>query len=189
MNDQLLSLARRSLPVAAAVLATALLSGCSALGALSTVGLLKAGSASLASAALERTPGRASDTVHHGDAPVSTVCIEFNRNAQLADLVPALQAELREQRVASRVYEPGTDLQTCEVWLRYVATIQWGIPPLSTQYRAYLSAASISLQKADGRLIASSHYRMDDALEISKWADTRHKLARVVKAVVTGFES
>lgn len=181
MNSPSLCRAR----TAVLLLAATQLSACSTLASLPSLALVKVSTG----AALEALPGRASNTVHHGDAPISSVCIEFNRNAQLADLVPALQAELREQRVASRVYEAGTDLQTCPVWLRYAATIEWDIPPLATRHRAYLSGAALSLQRADGRLMASSHYRLDEELGISKWADTRRKLARVVKAVITGFES
>ena len=171
----------------------ALLSGCAAVGSLAGLagglGLASSAAAPLSSAALARAPGQASNTVHHGDAPVRAVCIELNRNVPLADLVPALQAELREQRVTSRVYEAGTELLGCEVWLRYAASVAWAQPPFSERYRPYLSAASLSLRKADGTVMASSDYQLDEDMGLSRWADTRHKLARTVYALVTGFEN
>jgi hypothetical protein len=144
---------------------------------------------SAGSAALAYGPSEASQTVHHGEAPVSSLCIEYNRDAQAADLVPALQAELRELRVDSRVYEAGIMPPRCEVWLRYAASIQWGTPPLSSAYKSYLSAASLSLHRANGRLMASSSYELDERLGIGRWASTRSKLAPVVKALITGFSS
>jgi hypothetical protein len=164
------------------------LGACSVFSPMPAWELVKA-TGSAGSAALAYGPSEASQTVHHGDAPVSSLCIEYNRDAPAADLVPALQAELREHRVESRVYEAGTLPPRCEVWLRYVAAIQWGTPPLASGYRAYLSSAALSLHRANGRLMASSSYELDDRFGIGKWASTRSKLAPVVKALITGFES
>jgi len=164
------------------------LGGCSMLGPLQAWGLVKAADAA-SSAALARGPAKATNTVHHGDAPVSSLCIEYNRLAQLDDLVPALQIELREQGVSSRVYESGSGLQECRFWLRYAATIEWDVPPLGSSYRAYLSSAALSLHRANGSLMASSAYVVDSDYGVSKWSTTRRKLAPVVKAVITGFSS
>ncbi|WP_077034548.1 hypothetical protein [Pelomonas sp. KK5] len=166
-----------------------LLSACSVIGSITTAELLGSAAGPLTSAALGRAPGQASNTVHHGDAPVKAVCIEFNRSAPLADLVPALQAELRSQQVSSRVYEAGTELQGCPVWLRYAASIEWGKPPFSDNYRPYLSAATLSLRRADGVVMATSDYRLDEEMGVSRWADTRRKLSRTVYALLTGFEN
>ena len=172
--------------------AVAALGGCSVLSPAPTWELIKAGSG-VAGMALAYGPSSASQTVHHGDAVPARVCIEFNRDVQATELVPALLAELREHRVAGRVYEPGQGLPDCAVWLRYVASIQWGTPPLSSDYRAYLAAASLSLHRADGRLLASSSYLLDEGwgapLGMGRWSSTRSKLAPVVKALLTGFES
>ncbi len=165
-----------------------MLSGCSVLAPLQLLGLGKAADTAGA-AALAYAPARAINTVHHGDAPLQSVCIEYNRLAQLEDLVPALQLELSVQGVTSRVFENGSGQQDCQAWLRYAATIEWGVPPLGSTYRAYLSSAALSLHRADGSLMATSAYAVDADSGISKWSTTRRKLAPVVKAVITGFSS
>ena len=172
----------------ACCLSALVLSGCTLLAPLQVLGLVKAAD-SAGSVALNYAPAKAINTVHHGDAVPRSVCIEYNRTAQLEDLLPALQQELREQGVASRVYESGAGLQDCAIWLRYVATIEWGRPPLGDAYRAYLSSAALSLHRADGSLMSSSAYAVDPDLGTSKWSTTRRKLAPAVKAVITGFTS
>ena len=164
------------------------LAGCSLLSPAPTWELVKA-TGSATAHAIGRSPSHASDTVHYGDAPVKRLCIEFNRNAPLEDLVPAMQAELKGQGVDSRVYEPGTGQQQCAVWLRYVATIEWGVPPMASGYRANLSAASMSLHRADGTLLSTSSYVADENFGLARWAGTRNKIAPVVKALITGFQS
>ena len=163
--------------------------GCSALSPLPAWELVKGAGTATSTALATAAPAKASNTVHHGDAPVQTLCIEFNRNAPLEDLVPALQAELKGQGVDSRVYEAGTGLQQCGVWLRYVATIEWGVPPMASGYRANLSAASLSLHRADGTLLSSSSYVAEENFGLARWAGTRNKIAPVVKALITGFQS
>jgi hypothetical protein len=179
---------------AAALLAAGLLGGCSVFSPAPAWELLKAGSGA-AGAALAYVPGGAgaSQTVHHGAAVPEQVCIEFNRTVQAVDLLPALQAELREHRVGSRVYESGVNMPDCSVWLRYVASIEWGTPPMGSNYRPYLSAAALSLHGADGRLLATSAYLPEESwtapLALGRWSPTRSKLAPVVKALLTGFHS
>lgn len=167
-----------------------LLSACSVFSPLPAWELLKA-SAAATGTALAYAPGRAVDTVHHGDASPTSLCIEYRREVPLADLVPALQAELRELRITSRVYEAGGNASPdCQAWLRYEAAVQWDIPPLAGDYRPYLAAAALSLHGADGRLMGRSSYLLESSeFRSSKWASTRRKLAPVVKAVITGFES
>lgn len=164
------------------------LSGCSVMAPLQAWGLVKAADAA-GTTALAYAPGKAVNTVHHGEPPMSSLCIEYNRMTPLEDLVPSLQLELREQGVSSRVYEQGSGQQECRFWLRYSVTIEWGTPPLSSGYRAYLSSASLSLHHANGSLMASSAYAVDSDYGSSKWSTTRRKLAPVVKAVITGFTS
>lgn len=162
-----------------------LMSGCAPLQAW---GLIKAADAA-GTAAIAHAPGQAINTVHHGEPVMQSLCIEYNRTTPLEDLVPALQLELREQGVASRVYESGSGQQECRFWLRYAVTIEWGQPPLASGYRAYLSSAALSLHHANGSLMASSAYAVDSDYGLSKWSTTRRKLAPVVKAVITGFTS
>ena len=179
-------------PLAAVVMvhaAAMALGGCAVLSPVPAWELVKGAGAVTSTALATAAPARASNTVHHGDAPVRAVCIEFNRNAPLEDLVPALQVELKGQGVDSRVYEPGTGLQQCGVWLRYVATIEWGVPPMASGYRANLSAASLSLHRSDGTLLSTSSYVADENFGLARWAGTRNKIAPVVKALVTGFQS
>lgn len=170
------------------LLLAASLNGCAIVSPIPTWELIKAGG-SATSAALTTRPGRAQHTVHHGDAPVRELCIAFNRLAPVPDLVPALQAELRQQGVASRVYEAGVEPAACAHWLRYSASLDWGVPPLGKDYQPFLSSAALSLHKADGRLMASSSYAVDESFGLSRWASTRAKVAAVVKALITGFES
>jgi len=127
--------------------------------------------------------------VHHGDAPVTALCIAYQRGAPAPELVPALQAELRELRISSRVYESEPAMQPdCRFWLHYSVQLQWGTPPLASGYQPYVQSASLSLRRADGRLLSSSSYQLDERFGIGRWASTRSKLAPVVKALITGFE-
>ncbi len=160
------------------------LAGCSTLLPMATWELAKAGGLAALTAAQSPRPV---NTVHHGDAPVKAVCVEYNREMPLDELVPALQAELKTQGVDSRVYDAGTAPRACSYWLRYAGSIAWGIPPLGQEHRSYLSAAALSLHRADGRLMASSAYVGDSTA--TRWASTRKKIAPVVKALITGFET
>lgn len=172
-------------PAAALLSFAALLAlgGCSTVAPMAAWELLKVGS----SAAVAAQTPRPVNTVHHGDAPVKDVCVEYNRDLPLDELVPALQAELKAQGVQSRVYDAGAGPRSCGYWLRYVGSIEWGVPPLGQQHRAYLSSAALSLHSADGRFMASSAYVGDATL--ARWASTRKKIAPVVKALITGFET
>ncbi|MBV8035908.1 cell division protein FtsI [Roseateles sp.] len=173
----------RCLLPAALLCATLGMAGCSVLTPMVGWELVKTGGA----VALAYQPPGPSNTVHHGDAPVKDVCVEYNRDMPLDELVPALQAELRSQGVQSRVYDVGAGQRDCAHWLRYVGSIEWGIPPLGQEHRAYLSAAALSLHRADGRLLSSSAYVGDSGM--GRWASTRKKIAPVVKALITGFET
>ena len=178
-------------PVLRALVAAAalpLLGGCTLLSPWPTLELIK-GAGVATSTALAYAPVKATQTVHHGDAPVRGLCVEYNRDMPLDELVPALQAELKTLGVTSRVYEAGTGLQACQFWLRYVVSIEWAVPPLGREYRAYMSSAALSLHRADGTLMASSAYAADQDYGSGRWASTRRKIAPVVKAVITGFES
>lgn len=160
-----------------------LLQGCTTLAPMATWELLKFGG----SAAMAAQPPKPVNTVHHGDAPMKAVCVEYNRELPLDELVPALQAELKIQGVQSRVYDIGAGPRSCEYWVRYVGSIAWGVPPFSQGHRAYLSTAALSLHRADGQLLASSAYVGEDTL--ARWATTQKKIAPVVKALITGFTS
>jgi hypothetical protein len=163
--------------------ALASLGGCASLVPMAGWELLKFGGTT----AMAQQIPKPVNTVHHGDAPVKDVCVEYNRDMPLDELVPALQAELKTQGVESRVYDVGTGPRACAYWVRYVGSIEWGTPPLSQEHRAYLSSAALSLHRADGRLLSSSAYVGDSSG--ARWATTRKKIAPVVKALITGFET
>ena len=159
------------------------LSGCSVLPPLISLELVKAGSM----AALANQRPRPSGTVHHGDATVNKVCVEYNRDMPLDEMIPVLQAELKNQGVISRVYDVGSGQRDCAHWLQYVGSIEWGVPPFSSQPRPYISAVTLSLRRADGRLLSTSSIKTDSGPR--RWASTQAKLAPVVKALITGFET
>jgi hypothetical protein len=173
---------RRGLPAALLALSWSL-SGCSVFSPLPLWELTKA-TGSLAASAIAMGPSSASRTVVHPHAPVQRLCIEYNRDSQSAELVPALQAELAQRAISSRVYEPGSQVAHCEVWLRYSAAIEWGLPPMASNYKPYLEGATLALHDRDGRLLATSSYQLDGTLGLGRWADTRSKLAPVVTALL-----
>lgn len=167
----------------ASLLAALALSGCSTVGQMIGWELVKRGS----TAAITYQKPQAINTIHHGDASVREVCIQYNRELPLDELVSALQAELKEQGVRSRVYDVGMGLSTCAHWVRYVGSIEWGTPPFEQAPRLYLNTASFALHRADGRLLSTSSYASDSS--IGRWGSTRKKIAPVIKALITGFET
>jgi hypothetical protein len=164
------------------------LSGCSIVSPAPLWELAKA-TGSLASMAMATNPGESSNTVHHAHEPLKELCIEFNPQTQVADIVPALQIALRQHQIESRVYEGIVATEKCSVWLKYSAFIDWGQYPLSDRYRSYVSKAALTLQTARGQILSSSHYELDPLLGTSRWASTQDKLAPVVSALLTGIES
>lgn len=192
MSPRRLLPSRGGLTLCAAALATAVgLTGCSVFSPLPTIELIKA-SASAATVAIGQGPNKASNTVFQGNALPRRVCIEYNRSLAMPDFVPALMAELKMHEVSSRVFDvgvrPGDD--ECPAWLHYQGLQQWDKPPLSDQMRPYLAQASLSLHDAGGRLMSASSYQSEDAvMGLGKWGSTRNKLAPVVTALLTGFES
>lgn len=166
----------------------AVCTGCAVFSPVPAIELAKA-TATAASTAISYGPSHASNTVYHLHAPFQSLCIEYNRDSQVQDVLPALQAELRSLRIDSRVYDAGTAPETCAVWLRYAASMEWGVPPFASEHRAYLSAAVLALQASDGRILSTSQYDLDTVFGVGKWASTRSKISPVVVALVTGFEN
>ncbi|MBI3531362.1 MAG: cell division protein FtsI [Burkholderiales bacterium] len=164
------------------------LSGCSIVSPAPLWELAKA-TGSLASMAMATNPGESSNTVYHVHDPLKELCIEFNPQAQVADIVPALQIALRQHQIESRVYEGMVAAEKCSVWLKYSAFIDWGQYPLSDRYKPYVSKAALTLQTARGQILSSSHYELDPMLGTSRWASTQDKLAPVVSALLSGIES
>jgi hypothetical protein len=169
---------------AAAALAAACLSGCSIFSPLPLWELAKAGG-TLASQALQVTPSSATRTIYHEHPPITSVCIEYGRNSTSVEVVPALQSELRRHGVESRVYDSGVQVPDCAVWLRYTASIEWGLPPFSANYSPYLDSATLALHDRDGRLLAAASYELDTVMGLGRWAQTQAKLAPLVTALLT----
>ncbi len=172
------------LTVAAACLS---LAGCSIVSPEPVWEIAKA-TASVASLAISSAPGRASDTVRHFSGGFSDLCIAYDAQTQVSDIVPALQAELRAHNIDSRVYDVGMPADRCGVWLRYHAQIDWDRKPFDFSYRPYVTQAALSLRSSGGQLLASSHYALGDGFSQGKWATTRAKLGPVVTALLTGVE-
>jgi len=175
---------RHTLALAVASLS---LSGCAILSPVPLWELTKA-TGQLAFSSLQTEPGEASDTVYHTHARFTNLCIEYNPQAQTADVVPALQLALRAHQIDSRVYESAITAPPCPVWLRYSAQMEWGIPPYSERYQAYISQAALTLQTDRGQVLSSSRYSLGEGLLSSRWASTQDKLAPVVSALVTGVQ-
>ncbi|OYT87728.1 MAG: cell division protein FtsI [Burkholderiales bacterium PBB6] len=160
------------------------LGGCSVFSPVPLWELAKAGG-SLASSALSAAqPSTAVNTVRHPHALPRQVCIEFNRDSQSADLVPALQAELFSRGVPSRVYDAGSVVPDCTHWLRYQARIDWGVPPLGNSYRPFLESATLALSDPQGRLLATSSFQLEGLFSMGRWADSRAKLQPAVQALL-----
>lgn len=168
--------------------ASTLQAGCSIFSPLPLWELTKA-TGTVVGTAVPFGSAKASNTVFHDHAAFRSVCIEYNPQSALPDIVPALQRALRTRQVDSRVYIDTPSLEACSVWLRYTASIAWEIPPLGSDYSAYMKFASLSLQSATGRVLSTSQYELDGAFGVSKWLSTEKKLEPVVAALLTGFQN
>jgi len=158
---------------------------CSLVSPYPTIELIKASGAATSQAIMSR-PGVATNTVTHQHAQIKELCIEFNPQAQVADVVPALQNALHQLNVDSRVYDNVSAADKCPIWLRYNAFIDWDTPPFSDRYTPYVSTAALTLQNASGQVLASSNYVLTHGFERSKWASTQNKLGPVVAALING---
>jgi len=174
------------LPPVALAFGALTLSACSIVSPVPLWELAKA-TGGMATVSMQSGPGVAVNTVYHPHAPVTTLCIEFNPHTASADVIPALQMALRTHQIESRVYDEQSPISACAVWLRYSAQMAWDKRPLTENYQAYVSTASLTLQSAKGQVLSSSHYTVDPDYGRSKWATTHDKLAPVVAALVTGI--
>jgi hypothetical protein len=139
----------------------------------------------LASATLQSQPGTASHVVFHPHGAFSDLCIEYNPQTQVPDVLPALQAALQSHRIESRIYDSPIVGARCQVWLRYSAQMQWGRRWLTDDQRPYMSHAVLTLQSARGEVLSSSRYEISDMAR-SKWASTHDKLFATVTALISG---
>ena len=167
--------------------AAAALPGCSVLSPTPVFELAKASGAAVASM-ISTGPSSAKNTVYHEHRSLDTVCVEYNPLTPDPDIAPALQAELKDHEIDSRIYEAGGTPSSCHFRLTYTADIEWGTPPLASGYKSYIRDATLTLRDENGLVLSSSAYSLDGVFQMGKWAPSRSKLAPVVTALVTGFD-
>lgn len=170
------------------MLACLLQTACSIFTPVPLFELVKA-SGTAASTMIAVGPSKAKDTVYHIHPTFNTVCIEFNPQSQALDILPALQSELRLHQIESRIYEAGTASGICEIWLNYVAYVEWDIPPFTNNYKTYLTSTTLTLRSSTGKVLSKSSYALDPVYGMGKWSSIRSKVAPVVTALITGFEN
>ena len=167
--------------------AIVVLPGCSVFSPVPLVELAKAPGA-VAVSAISTGPSHSKNTVYHEHKTLDAVCVEYNPLTPDPDIAPALQAELRNHEIDSRIYEEGGAPTTCRYRITYTADIDWGTPPFGEGYKAYLRDATLTLRDENGTVLSSSAYALDGPFQMGKWATSRSKLAPVVTALVTGFD-
>ena len=177
----------RILVLAAAAVAAAALSGCSIVSPVPVLELVKATGA-VAVSAISTGPSHSKNTVYHEHKALDAVCVEYNPLTPDPDIAPALQAELRNHAIDSRIYEQGGVPPSCRFRVTYTADIEWGTPPFGDGYKSYLRDATLTLRDENGTVLSSSAYALDGPFQMGKWATSRSKLAPVVTALVTGFD-
>lgn len=128
-------------------------------------------------------PGAAQNAIAHPHSRIDNVCIQFNPDVGLADFVPAVQRELRDHSVDSRIYEPGMQPQDCAALLYYSAFLDWDQRTLDERYTAYLTFANMTLRTSDGRVLASANYESGQ-FGLDKWSSTRSKISGAVRALL-----
>jgi hypothetical protein len=183
----------RVLPMACMAIGCALQTGCSIFSPVPLWELAKSAGV-MASTAIPYAPSEASNTVYHLHPSFQKLCIEYNPDTAVSDVVPALQIELHKHQIESRVYEAGpltasTLSEECRVWLKYSAYIAWDVPPMGSVYQSYVTTAALTLRDSNGAVLSSSHYELGTGFGTSKWASTQRKLAPVVTALLTGFQN
>lgn len=161
------------------------LSACSVMSPSPALELIKATGAAV-SHAVAIGPSEASFVVHHGPQKLNDLCIEYNPDAQVADLLPAIQNELLIYNIHSRIYEAGSSTPSCQFWLKYQASMEWDTPLLGSEYRSYMTSAMLTIQHIDGHILASSGYDLGTGFKSGKWSGTQNKIKPVVYALITG---
>ena len=167
--------------------AAAVLPGCSVVSPMPVLELVKA-SGAVAVSAISTGPSHSKNTVYHEHRSLDTVCVEYNPLTPDPDIAPALQAELRNHEIDSRIYEEGGAPASCHFRVTYTADIEWGTPPFGDGYKSYLREATLTLRDENGTVLSSSAYALDGPFQMGKWSTSRSKLAPVVTALVTGFD-
>ncbi|MBC7665456.1 MAG: cell division protein FtsI [Caulobacter sp.] len=167
--------------------AVVVLPGCSIISPVPLVELAKATGA-VAVSAISTGPSHSKNTMYHEHKALDAVCVEYNPLTPDPDIAPALQAELRNHEIDSRIYEEGGAPPSCHFRVTYTAAIEWGTPPFASGYKSYIRDATLTLRDENGTVLSSSAYSLDGTFQMGKWSTSRSKLAPVVTALVTGFD-
>ena len=170
-----------------AAAAVVVLPGCSVISPVPVIELAKATGA-VAVSVISHGPSSAKNTVYHEHRTLDAVCVEYNPLTPDPDIAPALQAELRNHEIDSRIYEEGGSPSSCRFRVTYTADIEWDTPPFASGYKSYIRDATLTLRDENGTVLSSSAYSLDGYFQMGKWATSRSKLAPVVTALVTGFD-
>jgi hypothetical protein len=163
------------------------LAGCSIVSPAPVLELVKATGA-VAVSAISHGPSSAKNTVYHEHRALDAVCVEYNPLTPDPDIAPALQAELHNHEIESRIYEEGGAPSSCKFRVTYTADIEWDTPPFGSGYKSYMRDATLTLRDENGTVLSSSAYSLDGTFQMGKWSTSRSKLAPVVTALVTGFD-
>jgi hypothetical protein len=163
------------------------LGGCSIISPAPAFELVKATGA-VAMSVISNGPSSAKNTVYHEHKALDSVCVEYNPQTPDPDIAPALQAELHNHEIESRIYEEGGAPSSCKFRVTYTADIEWGTPPFASGYKSYIRDATLTLRDENGTVLSSSAYSLDGTFQMGKWSSSRSKLAPVVTALVTGFD-
>jgi hypothetical protein len=175
-----------SLPWIAVMPLLPVLSGCSVLTPLPVWELTK-GAAAAVNTAIGLGPGSAVNTIYHDHAPARQVCIEYNPDCQVPDMIPALLGEFRGRQISARIYESSANIQACPYWVRYSAYTAWDEKMFGKGYAAYVSSITLTMFDANGRVLSGGAYVSDRSVfGAGKWASVQTKLAPVVDALVAG---
>ena len=176
-----------SLKILVLAAAIVVLPGCSVISPVPLVELVKATGA-VAVSAISTGPSHSRNTVYHEHKALDAVCVEYNPLTPDPDIAPALQAELRNHEIDSRIYAEGGAPSSCHFRVTYTADIEWGTPPFASGYKSYIRGATLTLRDENGTVLSSSAYALDGTFQMGKWSTSRSKLAPVVTALVTGFD-
>lgn len=114
--------------------------------------------------------------------PVQSVCIEYNRNVPMPELVVGIQKRLKQLQVESTLYDVGVMPLTCETSLRYSAARSWATHFTSSDKQSYLGDAELTLYQ-NGRVLSAVHYQTS-RLGYEKWTSTATKMTPVVDELV-----
>jgi len=177
----------RNIKILLLAAAAVALPGCSIVSPAPVLELVKATGA-VAVSAISQGPSSAKNTVYHEHKSLDSVCVEYNPLTPDPDIAPALQAELRNHEIDSRIYEEGGTPASCKFRVTYTADIEWGTPPFASGYKSYIRDATVTLRDENGTVLSSSAYSLDGTFQMGKWSTSRSKLAPVVTALVTGFD-